>query len=65
MSAREVTKTALLKRKVPKAVSKTVMKFPNIGKEIESFARQNRVGADAWRRTGVLTFSGNPKKGRK
>ncbi len=44
MIAREVTKTALFKRKVPKAVSKTVMKFPNIGKEIESFVRQNHVG---------------------
>ena len=65
MIAREVTKTALLKRKVPKAVSITVMKFPNIGKEIESFAKQNHVGADAWRRTGVLTFSGNTKKGPK
>ena len=63
--AKEVTKKALLKRKVPNPVSKTLRKFPNIGKDIEAFARENRIGADSWRRTGVLTFSGNVKRGPK
>ena len=40
-------------------------KYPNIGKDIEEFARKNRIGADSWRRTGLLTFSGNVKKGPK
>ena len=65
MIAKEVTRRALLKRKVPTAVSKTLVKFPNIGKDIEKFARENRIGADAWRRTGVLTFTGNIKRGPK
>ena len=63
--AKEVTKSYLLKHKVPKSVSKTLRKFPNIGKDIEEFAKDCRIGADSWRRTGVLTFSGNTKKGPK
>ena len=55
----------LLKRKVPKAVSKVVQKSPNIGRDIEEFLRLRKVGADAWRRTGVLTFDGNAKTGPK
>ena len=31
--------------------------YPNIGKVIEDYVREQKVGADAWRRTGVLTFS--------
>ena len=63
--AKEVTTRALLKRKVPTAVSKTLVKFPNIGKNIEQFARENRIGADALYCTGVLTFTGNIKRGPK
>ena len=44
-------------------VSKVVNKFPNIGRYIEEFVRSRKVGADAWRRTGVLTFDGNTKAG--
>ena len=33
--------------------------YPDIGKEIEDFVSARSVGADAWRRTGVLTFDGN------
>lgn len=36
MMAKEVTRKALLKRKVPKSVNKTLRKFPNIGKDIEA-----------------------------
>ena len=32
--------------------------FPNIGERI---VQEHKVGADAWRRTGVLTFDGNIK----
>ena len=32
---------------------------------MEVFVRSRRVGADAWRRTGVLTFDGNIKTGPK
>ena len=32
---------------------------PDIGKTIENFVSAANVGADQWRRTGVLTFDGN------
>ena len=59
--AKEVARRRLLKRKVPNRVSRTLLKLPDIARDIESFARENRVGADSWRRTGVSTFSGNVK----
>jgi hypothetical protein len=40
-------------------VKRIVTQFPDIGKTIENFLEQRSVGADAWRRTGVLTFDGN------
>ena len=42
-----------------KRVSRTLQKYPDIGTDIEEYACENRVGADSWRRTGVLTFTGN------
>ncbi len=33
--------------------------YPHIGQEIEDFVKDTVVGADAWRRTGILTFEGN------
>ena len=39
---------------------KTVVdRFQDIGQAIETFVPESNVGADAWRRTGVLTFDGN------
>ena len=50
-----------LSRKVSKAVRGVLLECPNIGKDIETFVSERNVGADAWRRTGVLTFDGNRK----
>ena len=50
-----------LSRKVSKRTSKILLDCPNIGQTIESFVQDHQVGADAWRRTGVLTFDGNTK----
>lgn len=36
----------LLKRKLPKAVSKILTRFPNIGKDMEEFVKSHKVGAD-------------------
>ena len=52
--AKEVTKCCLLRIRLPKRVSGTLQKHPDIGTDIEEYARANRVGADSWRRTGVL-----------
>ena len=40
-------------------VKTVVDRFPDIGQAIETFVSDSNVGADAWRRTGVLTFDGN------
>ena len=64
---RKIEKTmsskCLLRRKAPPRASKSMKKFPDIRKVIEDFAQERRVGADSWRRTGLLTFSGNVKRG--
>ena len=52
-----------LSRKVSKRANGILQKFPNIGETIEHFVQEHQVGADAWRRTGVLTFDGNTKLG--
>ena len=65
LKGRKIAEARLLKKKVPKGVSRILKRFPNIGKDIEEFVRTRRVGADAWRRTGVLTFDGNVKRGPK
>ncbi len=63
--AKRMAEARLLKRKLLKRVSRILKKFPNIGKDVEEFVSGKRVGADAWRRTGVLTFDGNIKQGPK
>ena len=61
--AKIVSSNCLLQRKTSLQVSKTVKKYPDIGKVIEEFTCEKRVGAGLWRRTGLLTFSGNKKHG--
>ena len=56
-----IAEQRFLSRKVSKRGSRIVSKFPDIGETIESFVQEHKVGADAWRRTGVLTFDGNTK----
>ena len=43
----------------------TIQKHPDIGRVMERYVHENKVGADAWRRTGVFTFDGNTKRGPK
>ena len=50
-----------LSRKISKRANNLLKKFPDIGETIESFVQDHQVGADSWRRTGVLTFDGNSK----
>ncbi|CAB4038738.1 Hypothetical predicted protein [Paramuricea clavata] len=56
-AAKAIVHAGLLKQNVTKKVSRILEKYPNIGKEIEDFVIEQKIGADAWRRTGVLTFS--------
>ena len=59
--AKAIAQRRFLMRKRSKKVSKILRDFPDIGKEIEQYVEQRSVGADAWRRTGVLTFDGNKR----
>ena len=54
-----IAECGLVSRKKSKRVSKVLEQCPDIGKVIESFVQERNIGADAWRRTGVLTFDGN------
>ena len=56
-ASKAATEARLLQRKLPNRVSNILLKYPNIGDDIEKFVKDRRVGADAWRRTGVLTFT--------
>ncbi|WAR08101.1 BIR7A-like protein [Mya arenaria] len=56
-----IAERRFLKRKVGKKTSGILKKFPDIGKTMETYVKESSVGADAWRRTGVLTFDGNVK----
>lgn len=39
-----------------------VKDFPDIGNEIEKYVKERSIGADSWRRPGILTFDGNKKE---
>ena len=65
LKAQKIAEARLLRKKLPKGVSRILKRFPNIGKDVEEFVKSRKVGADAWRRTGVLTFDGNVKQGPK
>ena len=64
-ASKEITERCILNKKVPPGVSRLLKQFPDIGKDVEEFVESKRVGADAWRRTGLLTFDGNRKRGKK
>ena len=42
-----------------------VIQHASIGKDSEGFVMSKTVGADAWRRTGVLTFDSSRTSGEK
>ena len=54
-----------LKKKASKTIRGILQDCPNIGEVIETFVTERNIGADAWRRTGVLTFDGNVRVGKK
>lgn len=57
--AKALAERRFLSRKVSKRTSKIIRDCPDIGEKIELFVQEHNVGADKWRRTGVLTFDGN------
>ena len=59
LRAKMIAEKHFLCNKTSKRVSKILQQCPDIGKVIETYVQDRNVGADAWRRTGVLTFDGN------
>lgn len=54
-------KTFLMRRKATKNTRDILSKYPDIGEVMEKYATSCDVGADKWRRTGVLTFGGEKR----
>ena len=59
--AKALAEKRFLMRKVSKKVKSVCDRFSDIGSVIEEYVCSCDVGADIWRRTGVLTFDGNQK----
>ena len=59
--AKGIAERKFLHRSYSKRVNCIVDKYPDIGDSIEQFVQSCNVGADAWRRIGILTFDGNVK----
>ena len=59
VKAKKLAERNFLSRRIGKRVETVVDRFPDIGESIESFVSDLNIGADAWRRPGVLTFDGN------
>lgn len=58
----DIAKECLLRRKTTKCARSVEMLYPGIGEVMERIAESCDIEADKWRRTGVYTFSGDPKK---
>ena len=59
LKVKTVTKKRFLSRGTSKKTSKIIQQYPKIGEIIEEFVKEHNIGADAWRRTGILIFDGN------
>ena len=62
---KKIAEKRFLMRRRSKKVGKILQECPGIGKTIENYVEKCGVGADAWRRTGILTFDGNQRLNKK
>ena len=60
-AAQRIAEARFLRRKRGKNVGKILKECPDIGSTIENYVKSAGVGAESWRRTGILTFDGNRK----
>ena len=61
LRVKKIAEQNFLARRTSSSVRGILKQYPDIGKEIEEFVQQRNIGADHWRRTGVLTFDGNTR----
>ena len=57
--AKSLAEKNFLCHKTGRKVKSITSEFPDIGRVVEEYVQERSVGADAWRRTGMLTFDGN------
>ena len=62
---KKIAERRFLQRRRSKKVRRSEDECPDIGATIEEFVKKRGVGADAWRRTGVLTFDRNRSPAKK
>jgi hypothetical protein len=60
---KRIAEWRFLRKRRSKKIGKIQTECPDIGHTIEEFMRKRGVGADSWRRTGVLTFDGHRRVG--
>ena len=60
-AAQRIADARFLRRKRGKNVGNILKECPGIGSTIENYVKHAAVGADSWRRTGILTFDGHRK----
>ena len=58
----DIAEMRLVKRKKFTKANEISKRHPDIGQVIEERAKQCDIGADKWRRTGVMTFSGDSRQ---
>ena len=61
LKAKYIAQKKFLSRKTSHHVKQILRDCPNIGDVMEKFVEECNIGADSWRRTGVLTFDGNTR----
>ena len=59
--AKMIADQHFLERRKSKSLTSITATYPDIGTTIEKYVEDCNIGADAWRRTGMLTFDGNIK----
>ena len=59
--AKRIAGRKFLTQSYSKRANSILEKYPDIGQSIEEYVQSCNVGADMWRRTGVLTFDGNTR----
>ena len=61
LRAKALAEQRFLSKKRSGSSSKILTECKDVGKVVEEYVSNHNVGADSWRRTGVLTFDGNKR----
>ena len=59
LKAKRLAEMNFLRQKMSQSVRGILKDHPDIGEVMEKFVNERKIGANAWRRTGVLAFDAN------